>query len=234
MALCIILARAGSKGLPNKNGLVVAGRAMLDWTLDHALEAKRVSRVVLSTDGEHLAEVARKRGVDVVMRPAELSHDTATVDAAARHAVESAGGEARHVVILYGNIPLRPPGLVDAALAKLEETGCDSVQSVCPVGKMHPFWMRKLVGKGCDQLQNYQENSIYRRQDLPPVYMLDGGIIAVTRASLFTLVEGQPHAFLGKDRRAVVTQPGEVVDVDSAIDLAVAEAMLRSRMGSTA
>jgi len=76
---------------------------------------------------------------------------------------------------------------------------------------MHPYWMKKLGGPTGDELQMYEDNRVYRRQDLPPVYMLDGGIIAVTRRSLFTTVPGAPHAFLGRDRRAVVTQPGEVV-----------------------
>lgn len=230
--LCIILARAGSKGLPNKNALPVAGRPMLDWTIDHALAAAGVDRVVLSTDGGHLAEIAERRGIDVVMRPAELAHDTATVDSAARHAVESMDEAYDHVVILYGNVPLRPAGLIDAALAKLTATGCDSVQSVCPVGKMHPFWMRKLGGVGGDALENYQPNQVYRRQDLPPVFMLDGGLIAVTREALLTVRDGEPHAFLGEDRRAVVTQPGEVVDVDTEIDLHVAGAILRQQLAA--
>ncbi len=231
-SLCVVLARAGSKGLPGKNGLVVAGRSMLDWTLDHALASTRVDRIVLSTDGAHLAEVAARRGVSAVMRPPDLANDSATVDAAVRHAVESLGGAYEQVVILYGNVPVRPGGLIDAALDKLTATGCDSVQSVCPVGKMHPFWMRRLGGSAGDSLENYQPNQVFRRQDLPPAYMLDGGIIAVTRASLFTVREGEPHAFLGDDRRAIVTEPGAVVDVDCEIDLHVAEALLRKRIAA--
>jgi len=229
--LTVILARAGSKGLVGKNALTVAGRPMLAWTIDHALQSSGTGCVVLSTDGDQLAKVAQSMGIEVVMRPVDLADDHATVDSAARHAVETV--EAKHgaafdaIAILYGNVPVRPADLTDRALSKLTDTGCDSVQSVYPVEKMHPYWMKQLGGAGGDELLMYQDNQVYRRQDLPPVYMLDGGVIAVTRHSLFNPSDDGPHGFLGKDRRAVVNEPGAVVDIDSAVDLRVAEALLQ-------
>lgn len=225
-ALGIILARAGSKGLPHKNALEVAGKPMLAWTIEHALGSKRLDRVLVSTDGPMLAEIARPYGVEVILRPNELANDTATIDAAARHAVNQIVGIHQHLAILYGNVPVRPADLTDRALAKLEEARCDSVQSVYPVEKNHPFWM-KSVDPDTARLDMFIDNDIYRRQDLPPVYMLDGGVIAVTRKALFSFEPGKPHAFLGRDRRAVVTKPGEVVDVDSEMDRLVAETILR-------
>ncbi|WP_432798279.1 cytidylyltransferase domain-containing protein [Poriferisphaera sp. WC338] len=225
--LGIILARAGSVGLPQKNELDLCGKPMLRWTIDHALGAGCLDEVVLSTDGERLAAIGEDAGVKVMMRPSELATGTATVDAAARDVVEKMEADGERfdaVVILYGNVPVRPVDLTDRAVKKLWESGGDSVQSVSPVEKMHPYWM-KTVGDE-DELLMYEDNHVYRRQDLPPVYILDGGMIAVTRASLFDVVEGEPHAFLGKDRRAVVTGVGEVVDVDSMIDMKVAEAVL--------
>ncbi len=240
-ALAIVLARAGSKGLPHKNSLPLAGKPMARWTLEHALFSARVGRVAVSTDSPAVKLVARELGVEVVDRPPELAHDTATVDDAARHAVlqiehRHASGQRpyRHIVLLYANVPLRPDDLTDRALDKLASTGCDSVQSVCPVGKNHPYWMKRLEGPQSDELRMYEENNVYRRQDLPPVHMLDGGVIAVTRDALFTTRPGEPHAFLGRDRRAVVTRPGEVVDVDDALDLAVAQALLTQKLADRA
>ena len=223
--LAIILARAGSKGLPNKNALPIAGKPMLAWTIEHALASTRIDRVVVTTDGQKLADIAAKFDVEVVQRPAELAHDTATVDAAARHAVSEVIDLHQTICLLYGNIPVRPADLADRAIDKLIETNADSVQSVCPVGKNHPYWM-KTVDAQTGELGMYTDNNIYRRQDLPPVYMLDGGVIAVKRDALFRVVEGQPHAFLGQDRRAITTKPGEVVDVDCDADFRVAEAAL--------
>jgi len=231
--LGIVLARAGSKGLPAKNARTVAGKPMLAWTIEHALGARSLCDVVLSTDGQALAAIGSSYGIHVVDRPDDLAHDTATVDSAVRHAVEAYEAQRSTridaAVILYGNVPVRPADLTDRAIEKLHDTGCDSVQSVYNVGKMHPWWMKQLGGEEGDKLGMYQDNRVYRRQDLPPVYMLDGGIIAVRRNALFTVVEGEPHAFLGEDRRAVVTQPNEVLDVDGALDLLVAEAILKQQ-----
>ncbi|MEM9418665.1 MAG: acylneuraminate cytidylyltransferase family protein [Planctomycetota bacterium] len=226
-ALAVILARAGSKGLPHKNQLPVAGKPCLAWTIEHALETVSLERILLSTDSNEMSQIGRHLGVEVVTRPYEFAHDTATVDAAARHAVTSIIGNHEHIVILYGNVPVRPDDLTQRALDKLVETGCDSVQSVCPVGKNHPYWMKSITGENDDVMEAYEPNSIYRRQDLPPLYQLDGGVIAVTRDSLFTIDPANPHAFLGEDRRVVVTKPGEVVDIDEAKDLIVAEATLK-------
>lgn len=226
--LGVILARAGSKGLPNKNALPIAGKPMLAWTIEHALASERIDRVLVTTDGEQLADIARQYDVEVIERPGELANDTATVDSAARHAVAQIVDVHETVCLLYGNVPVRPSDLSDRAIAKLVETGADSVQSVCPVGKHHPYWM-KTVDAETGELGMYTDNAVYRRQDLPPVYMLDGGVIAVRRSSLFTVVEGRPHAFLGEDRRAITTSPGEVVDVDCETDFKVAEAVLKDR-----
>ena len=227
-ALCVILARAGSKGLKHKNALPIAGKPMLAWTIEHALASKRIDRVLVSTDGEALAEIATKCKAEVVLRPAELANDTATVDAAARHAVSSIVDMHQTVCLLYGNVPVRPDDLADRAIQTLHETRADSVQSVCPVGKNHPYWM-KTVDTQTGELGMYADNAVYRRQDLPPVYMLDGGVIALQRASLFCVVDGEPHAFLGADRRAVVTEPGQVVDVDCEADFNLAEVALLAR-----
>ncbi|MGB1123614.1 MAG: cytidylyltransferase domain-containing protein [Phycisphaeraceae bacterium] len=228
-ALGVILARAGSKGLPNKNSMTIAGKPMLAWTIEHALLSKKIKRVLVTTDGEALAQIAGKYDVEVIRRPAELASDTATIDAAARHAVNQVVDTHDNVCLLYGNVPVRPDDLSDRAIEMLEEKQADSVQSVCPVGKNHPYWM-KTVDPETGRLEMLHDNQIYRRQELPPVYMLDGGVIALTRSSLFNLIEGQPHAFLGSDRRAVVTEPGDVVDIDTQEDFKTAEAILEERL----
>lgn len=229
--LAIILARAGSKGLPNKNALPLAGKPMLRWTIDHARHSETIDHIVVSTDGNQLTQIAQDAGIEVISRPDELSHDSAAVDAAARHALTEfenryPNRDIQHVAILYGNVPIRPADLTDRAINKLIDTNCDSVQSVYQVGKTHPYWMRTLTGPANDQMGQYQPNNIHRRQDLPPVYMLNGGIIAVTRKSLLTTKPNHPHAFLGTDQRAIVCNEDEVVDIDSYVDLRLAETIL--------
>lgn len=247
-AVAVILARAGSKGLPHKNALLVGGRPCIVWSIDQAKGASRVSTVAVSTDGAALAEIARAEGVPVVVRPADLAGDSATVDAAARHAVEQlesgrGDGLARRipisdldpVVILYGNVPVRPAGLIDRAVEMLVRTGCDSVQSYAAVGKHHPWWTARLDpanGSVRAWEGDVLNHGVFRRQDLPPAYIPDGGIIVVTRRALFCEIDGVPdgpHRFFGHDRRGVLNREGAVVDIDTRIDLLVADAVLREQ-----
>ncbi len=227
--LGIILARAGSKGLPRKCILPVRGRPMIEHTFDHALQSRRLSHIVLTTDSQPAARLARARGIAVVERPPELATDSATVDAAARHAVECVEKVLKRRVdaaaLLYANIPVRVADSLDRAIEKLERTGASSVRSVAPVGKLHPDWMHRLDG---DRMVQFRQNSIYRRQDLEPLYYHDGAVVVVTRQALFAAADRpeDAQAFLGTDRRALVQAPEDAVDVDTLIDLRVAEALL--------
>jgi len=250
-AVAVILARAGSKGLPHKNALPVAGKPCLAWTIDHARAAANIDVVVVSTDGGALADIARSHGAAVIERPGELAGDAATVDSAARHAVETleaglAKGLHRRipvedgdaVVILYGNVPVRPAGLIDRAVETLRRTGCDSVQSYSPVGKHHPWWTARLdsaTGAVRPWEGDVLNHNTFRRQDLPPAYIPDGGVIAVTRRALFNQVGGAqpgPHQFFGVDRRGVLNREGAVIDIDTRIDMLVADAILRESAGT--
>jgi len=234
--LGIIIGRAGSKGLPGKNARPIAGRPCIVWTIEDARAATRIDRVVLSTDDERMLQIGRAMGIEAIPRPADLARDDTTVDAAVRHAAMAADPEGRcaRVVILYANVPVRPPGLIDRGVALLEESGADSVQSYAPVGKHHPLWTA-VVGDdgGVRPWQGDVLNAgIFRRQDLPPAHMPDAGVIVVTRRALFLEIDGVapgPHAFFGAERRGIITGEGEVVDIDSEIDALVAEAILGRR-----
>jgi len=232
-AIAVVLARGGSKGLPNKNLLPLGGKPVVAWTLEHAKATPGLTRVVLSTDSDEMARIGRSYGVEVVLRPPRLCDDNASVADAVRFTVaadEAGLGHYRDVAILYGNVPIRPADLTLRALRKLDHTRCDSVQSVCAVGKAHPCWMKTLGDPARhDALMPYVENTIDRRQDLPTVYQLNGGVIAVTRDSLFTLDRSSPHTFLGSDRRAIVTGADEVIDIDTRRDLLLARAVLDER-----
>ncbi|MEE9128735.1 MAG: acylneuraminate cytidylyltransferase family protein [Phycisphaerales bacterium] len=222
--LAVVIGRAGSKGLPGKNARLVAGRPMICYAIEHAKPAECVTRVVVSTDGDEIAAAAESMDVEVVRRPPELASDTATVGAAVRHAVQSLGATESIIVILYANVPVRPPDLIDRAVGLLRHSGADSVQSYTDVGKHHPYWMCELDED--QRVKPYVDNTIDRRQDLPKLLSLNGGVIAVTASSLQQAISDDPHSFLGTDRRGIETPPGSVIDVDDLIDLAVAEAVL--------
>ncbi len=222
--LAVVLGRAGSRGLKAKNVRLVAGRPMICHTIDHARAAETVDRIVVSTDGDEIAAAAETMGAEVVRRPPELASDTAAVGSAARHAVEQIEADERIVVILYANVPVRPENLIDRAVRLLINSGADSIQSYHEVGTCHPCWMCSLDKE--HKVKPYQPNTIHRRQDLPKLFVPDGGVIAVTADSLRRASEDDPHAFLGTDRRGIEVLRGSVVDVDTAVDLAMAQALL--------
>ncbi len=237
IATAIILARAGSRGVPGKNVAPVAGRPCIAWTIDDACSAANVARVCVSSDDDRALDVARSMGVETVERPESLADDDATVDDAARHAFEALGSPDGPVVILYANVPVRPAGLIDRAIEMMGHTRADSVQSYAPVGKHHPWWTAKVDMMSGDVRPWEGEvlnRGVYRRQDLPAAYVPDGGVLVVTADALMRRVGAPdgPHAFFGNNRRGVLTGEGEVVDIDSRIDLLVADAVLRERSGA--
>ncbi|MFK7960083.1 MAG: NTP transferase domain-containing protein [Phycisphaerales bacterium] len=222
--LAVVIGRAGSRGLPGKNALPVAGRPMVAWSVAHALACPEIDRVVVSTDGDEIADAARVAGADVIMRPAALATDTSSVIDAVRHAVASEAASAPSVVvILYANVPVRPAGLAGEAVRTLRAHAADSVQSYADVGKHHPAWMVRLEGPE-GRVEPLQPDAPDRRQELPSLHLPDGGVIAV-RSELLS-AGPHPHAFLGTRRLGIVTPPGSVVDVDDAGDLARARALL--------
>lgn len=236
-ALAIVLARAGSKGVPGKNAASVAGRPCAAWTIDHARASSRVGLVIVSTDDPRVAQLATGPGVRAHPRPPALASDSATIDDAARDAVRwgdahAGSGALDPVVLLYANVPVRPAGLIDRAVDLLESSGADSVQSYAPVGKHHPWWTARLDEHG--RVRPWEgevlNHGVYRRQDLPPAFVPDGGVLVVRRRALFLELPGVapgPHAFLGAERRGVRTGEGQVVDIDAPVDLLVADALLR-------
>jgi len=239
--LALILARAGSKGVAHKNRAPVAGRPCVMWTVDDARESKLVSRIALSTDDPEIQRLGLESGVDVVARPEEHATDSASVDAAARHALTALDGpDCDAIVILYANVPVRPPGLIDEAIDTLARTGADSVQSYARVGKHHPWWTARLDendGSVSAWDGGVLNHGVHRRQDLPPAHVPDGGVLTVTRRALMLEIENVPagpHAFFGLDRRGIETPEGSVVDIDSARDLLVADAALQERIAGYA
>jgi CMP-N-acetylneuraminic acid synthetase len=229
--LGVVLARAGSTGLKNKHLLPLLGKPVIGYTFDHVRAAGLLSKVVASSDSPEILRLATAAGIETIVRPAELATADASVQDAMLHAleqIESRGQfKADALVVIYGNVPVRPTAAINRAIQMLRETGCDSVRSFCPVGKWHPAWMAQLAG---DRVLPVEQGSIHRRQDLPPLFLHDGAVVALSRDSMLRgrANRHDPHAFFGADRRGFETGAGQTVEVDTLRDLYWAEAVLRS------
>ena len=235
-ALAIIPARAGSRGVPGKNVYKLLGvKPVICYTLDAALAAKKIDKAAVTTDDERVREICRHQKyrykVTLIERPADLAGDTTRIDDVMRHCcreiTRQQGYKPDIVVLLYANIPVRAEGIIDRTIEHLISTGADSVQTMADVGKFHPDWLYKLEG---DRARKYTDNRIYRRQDLTPLYCIDGAVGAV-RYEVLEQAAGSddPHAFWGTDRRGLIQETHETIDIDTFRDLLMAEAVLREK-----
>ncbi len=228
--LAVIMARGGSVGLPGKSLKPLLGKPVLAYTFDHVRESKLITRTVVSSDDPAILELSRKKGFETIERPPELATSAAATDPVLRHAVRAKypqGNLPAAVVMLYGNVPIRQHQMIDRCIEMFQATGADSVQTIAPVGKFHPYWMFDRDEAG--HIQKHIPNNIYRRQDLPPLYSPTGAVY-VMKTDVLMAAEGSsdPHAFLGIDRRGLLVDPEDSVDIDTAKDLFVAEALLRT------
>lgn len=230
--LAVILARAGSAGLKDKHLLPLLGRPVVTYTFEHVRAASRITRTVVSSDCSEIRRLAEQCWFETIARPPELATADASVQDVLLHAMKTVESRspfrADAVVAVYGNVPVRPDGILDQAIELMQQTHCHSVRSFCPVGKWHPAWMATLDGDRVEPLQN---GSIHRRQDLTPLWLHDGAVVAVSRDALLRAESNpaDPHAFFGDDRRAIRTEPGQAVEIDHHRDLLWAEAVLRER-----
>ena len=218
--LAIIPARGGSKGIPRKNVLPVAGRPLLEWTIRAALAARRVDRVVVSTDDPEIAAMARRSGSGVVDRPLEISGDSATSESALLHVLDHLrsveGYEPDLVAFLQCTSPLTAPEDIDGTIDALIRDGADTALAVVP---FHYFLWR-ADGTGI----NHEKRERQRRQDREPQY-LEAGAVYVMKAEGFRSAR---HRFFG--RTALYEMPGDRRwEIDDPIDLEVAEVLLRGR-----
>ncbi len=225
--LALIPARGGSKGLPRKNVLPLAGRPLIAHSIGQALEARTITRTVVSTDDAEIAEAARSAGAEVPFaRPAELAGDLSTDLEVFRHALETLAGEGYEpelVVHLRPTNPLRRAGRIDEALALLAaDPEADSLRSVSKPTQT-PYKMWRLQGSYLVPLLPLPgvEAVNMPRQALPEVWSHDGYVDVVRPRTVLELGSMTGARVLP----FYVDEP--VVDVDSADDLRRAEELLR-------
>ncbi|MES2594357.1 MAG: acylneuraminate cytidylyltransferase family protein [Verrucomicrobiota bacterium] len=230
--VAVITARGGSRGLPRKNILPLAGKPLIAHSITVALQAKRVRRVILSTDDEEIMQVALEHGAEVpFVRPPELSTpDAAHIDVML-HVVqwlEDQGDLPDAVLLLQPTTPLRMPEDLDGAVNLLESTGCPAVVGVGPA-ESHPYLTYKVDDKG--HMVGFVDHGLRypRRQDLPPAYILNGALYLNRCTSLRETQMFQPPG-----AHAWIMPPERSVDIDSLEDFALAEALLKKRAESAA
>jgi len=221
--LALIPARGGSKGIPGKNLRPLAGAPLVAHSISQALATPAVTKVVVTTDDQSIAQVARQWGAEVVDRPEELSGDTATSESALRHALEVLQKEQGYgpdlVVFLQPTSPLRLADEIQRAIDTLRHEEADSLFSACTV---HGFVWRRHQG-GLKSM-TYDSAARPRRQDIGED-LLENGSIYVFKP---WVLERFDNRLGGK----IVVHPMDPLDsfqVDEPGDLELLESLARLR-----
>ncbi len=226
--IAIIPARGGSKGIKRKNLVLFNGKPLVAHSIIHALEARLVSRVLVSTDDEEIRRVALDYGAEApFLRPDELAEDHVldlpVFEHALRYLADTEGFHPDLVVHLRPTAPHRKPVWIDDSVRLLmDHPGADSVRSVSEPDK-HPYRMFTIDGDGfLDPIMKHEHPIPYllRRQDLPPVYYYNC-VIDVTRpATIFA-----KRSMTGDRIYPYIMDPDEVIDIDTPRDLEVARCL---------
>ena len=176
--LAFIPARGGSKGIPDKNIYPVKGKPLISYTIEAARNSRLIDDILVSTDSERIASVAREYGADVpFMRPDELAGDRANIIDAVLYTIERLRTNGQHydtLVLLQPTQLLRTSDEIDEAIEvyyKNEKRGVASVSEVDD----HPILIRTIDDKGILK-RLLDQGSTVRRQDMPPYYRINGCI----------------------------------------------------------
>ena len=180
--LALIPARGGSKGIPRKNLLVLAGKPLVAYSIEQALASRYITRTIVSTDDAEIADVARRYGADVpFVRPSELAQDLSPDLDVFRHALAWLRDRERYhcdlVVHLRPTAPVRRLALIDSAIeTMLRQDDADSLRAVSR-SEQTPYKMWRMVDGRLEPLvpmAGVAEPHSLPRQELPELYWQNG------------------------------------------------------------
>ena len=210
--LAVIPARGGSKGIPKKNIRLLAGKPLISYSINTALDSKYISKVIVSTDSREIAEVAASFGAEIVFRDESLSSDMVTLDPVIYHAlgeVEKAGVHFEAVVTIQPTSPSLSTETLDAAIEFFLSGDYDTVISV--VNRPHLCW-----GKKDGKVYPLYEKRL-NRQKLPPQYFETGGFVIARHDAV------QPNSRIGAKVSVFEVSEQESVDIDNENDWLLVE-----------
>ena len=223
--LGIIPARGGSKGVPGKNSKLLGEKPLLAYSAEAALQAKFLTKTILSSDDETIQAIATAYGVEVpFVRPAALATDTASSIDVVKHAVEYLENKGEYfdaVCLLQPTSPFREKGFVDQAIQKFIADEADALVTVLPVPhEFNPHWVFEPDEKGLLRIATGEKEIITRRQELPKAFFRDGSLY-ITKVSVV-----KQGSFYGEKLSYLESNPDFYVNIDTPQDWIKAEEKL--------
>lgn len=231
MVLGIIPARGGSKGVPGKNIRLVLGKPLISYSIECGLECPSIDHLIVSTDSQEIADIARKCGADVpFIRPKELAGDTVPMLPVLQHAITVTEKQydktISAVVLLDPTGPLRTVDDVEGCLKLYRDSDCDAVVSGNRAHRS-PYFNMVVPYNGYIRLVIPTSEPIGRRQDSPPVYDLNTVVWVYSRKALM-----EEKARIPRRTLLYLVPPERAVDIDTELDFRILECLLGQSMVS--
>jgi CMP-N,N'-diacetyllegionaminic acid synthase len=222
--LALVTARGGSKGLPGKNVRPLCGRPLIKWSIDTALACTEIDALVVSTDDEQIATIAANAGAEVpFIRPPALAGDTASSIDVIIHALDFLESNGRFfdvVLLLEPTSPLREVADIQAALQRMIDTRAAAIVSVCRAESTHPAFMFRTTAQGRLEPFLLASPTGVRRQEIEPLFYLDGTLYASTVESLRT-----QRSFYHEDTLAYEVSKWKALEIDDIDDFEMVKAI---------
>ncbi|MHA7129398.1 acylneuraminate cytidylyltransferase family protein [Algoriphagus namhaensis] len=230
MILATICCRGGSRGVPNKNIKLLNGEPLIVHTIRQALASNYIDELIISTDSEQIAEIAKAAGAKVpFMRPADLASDTSSKWPVFIHAVEyfeqSIDGEIDLLVDLDVTVPLKTTADIDGAIVAAKNSNSALVTITGYEPERNPYFnMMEVREDGLAQLVKKSDKPIVRRQDAPEVYSLSPAAFVMKRKALYD------YAHWSEAPCQIYPMPRErAVDIDSQFDFELVEFLMKKK-----
>jgi CMP-N-acetylneuraminic acid synthetase len=227
MHVAIITARAGSKSIIDKNVYPLAGKPLVSYPIQAALDASLIGRVYISTDGESIADVGRQMGCEIIWRPEELGGDHVNHGDVIKHAVECADAREKgleNVVLLLGNTVMIDGELIDKALGILiRRADLDSVMTVWEAADDHPFRALQIEDGLVYPYGDKSRQVSTERQSYPKAYYYDQGIWAFRKDCVQRRDGPNPWWWMGKRCYPIVRVWVTGRDIHTLFDAAISE-----------
>jgi CMP-N-acetylneuraminic acid synthetase len=226
--MAFIPARGGSKGIPRKNLALLAGKPLIQYTIEAAQGSKYIDEIFISSEDDEIISFCKSLGVDVqYKRPSGLASDEASMIDTVLDAMEwkkKCGLTCTdNIMLLQSTSPLRNSDHIDAAVMQYLETGAESLVSVHEMVE-HPYECVRLISDGWSYLASPPSHS-HRRQDYGATFYYINGAIYLARTDFLI----REKTFVRESKTSLFfMRPQEGVDIDDAFHLKLAESLLAS------
>ncbi len=227
----LICARGGSKGVPGKNIRLLAGRPLIGWAIQAAKQVNQLSRIIVSTDSEEIARIAKEQGAEVpFLRPSVLAEDNSPEWLVWRHALDYLADDGREdlggLVVIPPTSPLRSSQDIEKCINEYEGKEVDVVITVSEAHRNPYFNMVTVDNQGSAELVISPKTKIFRRQDAPNIY----DVTTVCYVARPQFVQRYAGIFEGKVR-SVFIPPERALDIDTELDFKFAEYLVAEKGG---